>query len=532
MEIVRTVGSGLNNKIVINKPGIADLHAEITYGTGHLMMVEDLGSPAGTFVNNRKIIGKKILKSGDILCFGDHIFPFEEHYPDMLKTQSTASSLDSGADDGEPEDVRAENDAREEEVLTGLSGLKRLLYSLQFPKDRQKLQRLWMLVIASIMLLSLVLPWLSWSNPSNATFLEDDKYDAISGIGMFIDLLEVEVSGASLLYIALYGVNMLLILGTATAVIFYALVALKAWKPPSLIAIRRISQVVLILFGTNFFLQFLRFVWFWLDGDNALVISTRLGGSGISEARVYAEYYGIGYWLCGFGVLLVLRSTRNGLWRPNFSRRWAPLSFTFWLPYVLLLALVHQGVGVIETNFDTDEYKSSFGISSSRFFDNKEMKERIVQNGSAMAATSYMYLIREYKRDEDKKDRLRELINEKQEETLKKEKRYISFTWLTLHGLLIVSVLQMFRKRIRGTTTLILSALLLLFSAGLCICIYLLLDLRPNMAVDYVQFSVGYGCMIAIAAALGMLGEQFYFYTTRNEKIVVKETADTLDDLV
>lgn len=530
MEIVRTVGSGLSNRIVISKPGIAETHAEITYATGHLMMVEDLGAAAGTFVNNRRIKGKKILKPGDILCFGDYIFPFEEHYPEMLKTQQDDSVLDSGEDDGEPEDVRAENDARQEEIMTGLSGVKRFIYSLQFPKDRQMLQRIWILVIASVMLLSLVLPWLSWSNPYNASYLEDDKFEAISGIEMFIDMLEVEVSGAPLMYIALFGVTMLIILGTITTVICYFLVALKAWRPPSLIAIRRLSQTVLILFGINFFLQFLRYVWYWLDGDNALVITNRLTNSGISESRVYVEYLGIGYWLCAFGILLVLRSTRNGLWRPDFIRKWAPLSFTFWLPYVLLIVLVHQGIGVAQTTFDTEEYRSNSRNTNSLFFDQKKVKERVDQSGPDVANRAYLFLIRELKRDEDKQDRLRGL-SKKNEELRKKEWSYALITWLSLHGLLIVSVIQMFRRSIRGITTFIFASVLVLFSVGLIYSLYALLDLRPPLSGN-VEVSIGYSCYLIIAAAVGMLGEQFYFWTTRNEVKVVKETADTLDDLV
>lgn len=521
----------MNNRIVINKPGIADVHAEITYATGHLMMVEDLGSPAGTFVNNRRIKGKKILKPGDILCFGDHIFPFEEHYPEMLKTQTNQSELDSGEDDGEPAEIRAQNDAHQEEVLYGLTGLKRSIYSLQFPKNRQQLQRIWILVIACVMFLSLVLPWLSWSNPTNATLMQDDSYDAISGVGMIMDLLEVEMSGAPFIYIALYGVNMLLILGTISAMIAYFLIGIKAWRPPNLLAVRRISQIVMILFGANFFLQFLRYVWFWLDGDNALIVTQLLGSSKISESRVFIEYMGLGYWLCGFGVLLVLRSTRNGLWRPDFSRKWAPLSFTFWLPYALILVLVHQGIGVVETNIHKDKRNAPMGIGGA-FFNNKKIKNRLSQSGPAMANSAYIYLIREYKRDEDSQNRLREVMDKKAKERLAEEKRYIFGVWICLHGLLIVSVIQMFRKRIRGTTTLIFACALVLFSGGLAISMYRLLNFQTNVYIDSIEVSIGYGCFLAIGIAVAMLGEQFYFWTTRNEKKVVKETADTLDDVV
>ena len=105
------------------------------------MMVEDLGSTIGTCINKQRIKGKKVLKPGDILCFGDVLFYFDEHYPEMLKTQSVAPELDAGLDGEEPEDALNENDAREEETLAGSKGLKLFIYALQFPKDRQLMQR-------------------------------------------------------------------------------------------------------------------------------------------------------------------------------------------------------------------------------------------------------------------------------------------------------------------------------------------------------------------------------------------------------
>ncbi len=526
MEIVRTVGSGLNNKFVITKPGIADTHAEITYGSGYLMMVEDLDSHTGTFVNNRRIKGKKMLKPGDILCFGDHVFPFEEHYPEMLKTQSTESELDSGPDDGEPEDVFAENKARKDEVLAGLRGIKRFIYALQFPKDRQLLQRLWMLVMGSIILLSLSLPWLSWSNPSSGTFLVDDKFDPMSGINMILDLFKVEMSGAPMLYILLYGVTILIFFGTIAVMVCYLLYGMKVWKPKNLLVIRRLSQVVLILFGVNFLLQFFRYVGYWLDGDNALVVTTDLSRSGLSQARVYIEYIGIGYWICGFAIILALRSTRNGLWRTNFSRKWAPLSFSFWLPILLLLALVHQSAGVFQREMNTDD--NNLGQGNSRSFFNKEIKERFVINGPGMANTTYMYLIREWKNDESKRNSLRNRNLVDDDKT--KRDTYMAGIWLMLHGILVVSIVQLFRKQIRGTTTLVLSSALVFLSLGLFFFMFQLIELIPDAAFNVMSFSVSYGCYIAILAALGMLGEQFYFWTNRNERKVTKETEEMIDD--
>lgn len=527
MQIVRTVGSGLNNKIVINKPGISDVHAEITYVSGGMMIVEDLGTPAGTYVNNRKIQGKKVLKSGDILCFGEHVFPFEEHYPEMLKTQAYENVLDDSLE-GEPEELRLQNDKIEEEALQGLTGIKHLINRLQFPKDRQLTQRIWFLVMASVILLSVVLPWLSWSNPSGATLLIDDDFAPMSGISTIYSLFDVKVSGAPVLYVLIYGFTFLIFLGTITVMICYFLIGLKAWTPRSLLGVRRLSQVVILLFGINFFFQFLRYVWYWLDGENAVVVSRGLLGSHVDESRVFVEYFGIGYWLCGFAIILALRSTRNGLWRPSFFRKWTTLSCTFWLPMVVLITLVHQSSGVFQREIDVDEYEKKFGMKANQFYNGRDMKERFVINAPAMANLAYLQLIREWKRDEDRSGRWQrgELSDRR-----KKENRYLLGVWLALHGVLFLSIFQLFRKQVRGMTTLILSLVLLAFTTGLTLFMYLLIDLMPS-GNAFEDVTIGYGCFLAMIAALGMVGEQFYFWNSKTEKAVKVETAETLDDLV
>lgn len=115
-------------------------------------------------------------------------------------------------------------------------------------------------MMASVIMFTMVLPWFSWSNPTGATILEDERFDPLSGFGMMQDLFDAKVSGAPLLYILLYGITMLIFFGVISDVVSYLLIGINAWKPKNMLGIRRHSQTVLILFGINFLLQFMRYV--------------------------------------------------------------------------------------------------------------------------------------------------------------------------------------------------------------------------------------------------------------------------------
>lgn len=63
------VGSDPANTLVLASPGVAPVHAEI-YRLGERWIVRDLGSPNGTFVNDRAI-RENMLKDGFRVRFGD-----------------------------------------------------------------------------------------------------------------------------------------------------------------------------------------------------------------------------------------------------------------------------------------------------------------------------------------------------------------------------------------------------------------------------------------------------------------------------
>jgi hypothetical protein len=75
---VTTIGSDPSNHVVLSgDPGVAPKHAEIRFeASGYV--VYDLGSPAGTFVNDRRVQGRNLLKDGFRVKFGHTILLFRD----------------------------------------------------------------------------------------------------------------------------------------------------------------------------------------------------------------------------------------------------------------------------------------------------------------------------------------------------------------------------------------------------------------------------------------------------------------------
>jgi pSer/pThr/pTyr-binding forkhead associated (FHA) protein len=80
-----TIGRDPTNSITINDAEISRRHARLTYQGGKYVL-EDLGSTNGTFVNGQRLAGPRVLKSGEVVSFGEQI---------VLVFEST--SFDAGA---------------------------------------------------------------------------------------------------------------------------------------------------------------------------------------------------------------------------------------------------------------------------------------------------------------------------------------------------------------------------------------------------------------------------------------------------
>ncbi len=67
-----TIGRDPTNSITINDAEISRRHARLTYQGGKYVL-EDLGSTNGTFVNGQRLAGPRVLKSGEVVSFGEQI---------------------------------------------------------------------------------------------------------------------------------------------------------------------------------------------------------------------------------------------------------------------------------------------------------------------------------------------------------------------------------------------------------------------------------------------------------------------------
>ena len=67
-----TIGRDPTNTITINDAEISRRHARLTFQGGKYIL-EDLGSTNGTFVNGQRLAGPRILKSGEVVSFGEQI---------------------------------------------------------------------------------------------------------------------------------------------------------------------------------------------------------------------------------------------------------------------------------------------------------------------------------------------------------------------------------------------------------------------------------------------------------------------------
>ncbi|HIE24564.1 MAG TPA: FHA domain-containing protein [Anaerolineales bacterium] len=89
---VMTVGRDPSNTIAINDPEISRQHARMMLQGGKIV-IEDNGSTNGTAINGRRISGPHVLKTGEMIAFGeDIVFMFEALNFDPDATVLSSSS--------------------------------------------------------------------------------------------------------------------------------------------------------------------------------------------------------------------------------------------------------------------------------------------------------------------------------------------------------------------------------------------------------------------------------------------------------
>jgi len=74
------VGSDPGNDVVFNEAGVSPRHCQISKVSDNNFLVADLGSAAGTFVNNKKI-DKEFITESDFITVGENIFQLSKKIP-------------------------------------------------------------------------------------------------------------------------------------------------------------------------------------------------------------------------------------------------------------------------------------------------------------------------------------------------------------------------------------------------------------------------------------------------------------------
>jgi hypothetical protein len=66
------IGRDVNNEIIINDAEVSRKHARVILQAGGYVL-EDLGSTNGTFVNGHRLMGPHVLRSGELILFGENV---------------------------------------------------------------------------------------------------------------------------------------------------------------------------------------------------------------------------------------------------------------------------------------------------------------------------------------------------------------------------------------------------------------------------------------------------------------------------
>jgi len=80
LELTRarmTLGRSHTNDLVLLEPSVSRVHASLSVDYGGRVSVRDLGSSAGTTVNGRPASGEVVLRSGDVISFGNARFQYQ-----------------------------------------------------------------------------------------------------------------------------------------------------------------------------------------------------------------------------------------------------------------------------------------------------------------------------------------------------------------------------------------------------------------------------------------------------------------------
>ena len=77
-EGVSSIGRSAAASLQIDDPGMSRLHAELVVD-GAIVSLRDLGSANGSFVQDQRLVGARLLNDGDLVRLGNVVLKFYEH---------------------------------------------------------------------------------------------------------------------------------------------------------------------------------------------------------------------------------------------------------------------------------------------------------------------------------------------------------------------------------------------------------------------------------------------------------------------
>ena len=89
-----TIGRAIENDIVVTSKRVSREHARIRR-EGRKLLLEDLGSTNGTFLNDERVAAPLELRDGDQVAVGEVVFTF--HDPDTTTRENPFSELEINA---------------------------------------------------------------------------------------------------------------------------------------------------------------------------------------------------------------------------------------------------------------------------------------------------------------------------------------------------------------------------------------------------------------------------------------------------
>ncbi|MFT6981746.1 MAG: hypothetical protein ACJAUD_000510 [Crocinitomicaceae bacterium] len=516
--IVKKIGTDPENEIQINGEGIAEVHARLSINDRRAVYLSDTSSKAGTLVNGKRIQGLVQLRRGDEVVIGSLSLDWEKEIEkDLATIEVSAESVSlepipekREKDPLNPEYIRPKSSGLLDELEEDFSDEKttplvdentgpvgQMLHQIQYPENRARQHRFWILIPSIVMLATLAIPYLSWFREYAAyTFYYNGVSEYLSGTQLFLELIEMEPPESTVIIIR----YLLFVIGipiVALCSIALAAIGVNAWKPRTDRIVKNLSLAVIITMAALFLSQWLWYMALLDDASNL--------GSSMKTARYLSfEMYGIGYWLCFISAVLIYRGSFRRLWQPDFFRKWATLSFSFWMPFIMLFVFASSSIGFMVQEFEMSNLNPNAPAASMMQGTDKEM-QRTHQSGIMFLSGSYYLKISEFNR-EDKAQYPSDNSNTSEQDRMS---NIWTLLFLSINGYFVCMSMLLFDRKLFGLRTLILAAtsLLALFLIYLGLSSWIDLNSTAN-GIRKLNLFIGPGLYISAAGSVVIIVEQ------------------------